>query len=265
MSVNYEEIPVVILCGGVGTRLREETEVLPKPLIKIGSLPILVHIMNHYSHFGFRRFILCLGYKGYMIKEYFLNLAHHISDFTLDMTSGKANIEFHNWEPKNWRITFAETGLKTQTGGRIKRIEPYISTPYFMATYGDGLSDVPLDKLYRHHLESGMVATMTAIQMGTRFGVIETDGTNRVKSFREKDTLGDRINGGFFLFSKDIFPYIDGDFAVLERDPFQRLAKDGKLGVYIHDGFWQCMDTYKEMTLLNEMAEMGNTPWVVKS
>ena len=264
MTPSFEEIPVVVLCGGFGARLREETEVVPKPLVKIGDVPILVHIMNHYAHFGFRRFILCLGYRGFMIKDYFLNLAHHVSDFTLSLDDGRQTVEFHNWTPTGWKITFAETGLATATGGRVKRIEPYVSTPYFMATYGDGLSDVPLDKLYRQHVESGMIATMTGIRMRTRFGLIERDGTHQVHSFREKDKIEELINGGFFVFQREVFRYIDGDSMVLEREPFHRLVQERQMGVYEHNGFWQCMDTFKELTVLNEMAGAGRTPWILK-
>jgi len=256
------EIPVVILCGGIGTRLREETEDLPKPLLKVGDVPILVHIMNHYSYFGFRRFILCIGYKGYKIKDYFLNLAYHLSDFTLSMEEGHSEVIFHNWRSRGWPITFAETGLHTETGGRLKRIEKYVTTPHFLATYGDALSDAPIDKLLRHHLDSGKTATMTGVRMHTRFGVVEADADGRVRSFREKDEIEERINGGFFVFSRDLFRYIDGDTTVLEREPFQRLVRDGALGVFEHNGFWQCMDTYKELSLLNKMVEAGDTPWV---
>ena len=264
-AVNFAEIPVVILCGGMGARLREETDALPKPLLKVGGIPILVHIMNHYSHFGFRKFVLCIGYCGFMIKEYFLNLAYHLSDFTLTLVDAKENVvEFHNWQPRGWQITFAETGLTTETGARIKRVEKYVSTPHFMATYGDGLSDVPLDTLYRHHVESGAVATMTGIQMRTRFGVIEADSGGLVRSFREKDKVTDTINGGFFAFSREIFDYLAAD-SVLEAEPFQRLVKDGRMRVFRHRGFWQCMDTYKELTLLNDMAAAGHTPWILKA
>ncbi len=265
MRADFAEIPVVILCGGTGTRLHEETEYIPKPLVKVGETPILVHIMNHYAVHGFRRFILCLGYKGFMIKEYFLNWADHVSDFTLDLGRGRHEIEYHNWQPRNWKITFAETGRPTQTGGRIKRVEPYIDTPHFMATYGDGLSDVRLDTLYEQHVASGMVATMTAIRMPTRFGVVESDGDTLVRAFREKEELQDKINGGFFVFSREIFRYIDGDATVLELEPFHRLVEDRKMGVYEHHGFWQCMDTHKELILLNKMVEEGNTPWIVGS
>jgi len=262
MNPEFADIPVVILCGGAGTRLHEETQFIPKPLVKVGEVPILVHIMEHYSHHGFRHFVLCLGYKGFMIKDYFLNWANHVSDFTLHLEKGAGGIEYHSWEPRPWSITFAETGRNTQTGGRIKRIEHYIRTPHFLATYGDGLSDVRLDELYRQHVASGMFATMTAIRMPTRFGVVESDA-GKVSSFREKDTLQDKINGGFFVFSKEVFHYIEGDYEVLEEGPFRRLVADRKMGVYEHRGFWHCMDTHKELTLLNRMVEEGRTPWIV--
>jgi glucose-1-phosphate cytidylyltransferase len=265
LKADFEAIPVVILCGGTGTRLHEETEFIPKPLVKIGDTPILVHIMNHYAAYGFRHFILCLGYKGFQIKEYFLNWAEHVCDFTLDLWKDRDGIEYHNWLPKHWKITFAETGRLTQTGGRIKRIESYVSTPHFVATSGDGLSDVRLDKLYEQHVASGMIATMTGVRMPTRFGVVEDDGYTLVRGFREKEELQEKINGGFFVFSKEIFRYIDGDTTVLEQEPFHRLVEEGKMGVYQHNGFWQCMDTYKELIQLNRMVDEGNMPWILQS
>lgn len=250
----------VILAGGLGTRISEETLLKPKPMIEIGGMPIIWHIMKIYSAHNINDFIICLGYKGYMVKEYFANYFLHTSDVTFDMKHNK--MEVHQKFAEPWKVTLVDTGEKTMTGGRIKRIQKYIDDT-FCLTYGDGLSDTNISKSIAFHKQNKLVATLTAVQPAERFGVLET-GNNKVIRFREK-YQGDTalVNGGFFIFEKDIFDYIKNDSTVLERQPLENLAKNGQLGAYKHSGFWQPMDTLREKNLLEELWASGKAPWKI--
>ena len=244
---------VVILCGGMGTRLREETEYKPKPMVEIGGKPILWHIMKLYAHYGFKDFVLCLGHKGKMIKEYILNYEMMNSDFTIEL--GSNNIKIHNsHQEQGWLITLADTGENAMTGARVKRIEKYIDSNVFMLTYGDGVADIDVQKVVEFHKSHGKIGTVTGIRPRSRFGELVVD-ENRVLEFGEKpQTKEGFINGGFFVFDKRIFSYLDdNDDCILEREPLENLALDGELAVYKHEGFWQCMDTYRDLQLLNNL------------
>lgn len=259
-----KNIPVVILAGGFGTRLREQTEFIPKPMVPIGEKPILWHIMKIYSHYGFKRFIVCLGYKGEIIKEYFLHYRIRNSDFTINL-SNHEDIYFHDLHSKDdWELTLADTGLKAMTGARIKRIEKYIDTDNFLLTYGDGVSNVEINKIVDFHLSHGKLATVTGVKPPSRFGELIVEG-NCVIEFGEKPQVGNgMINGGFFVFNHGVFSYLsEEDQCTLEGEPLERLAKDGELMAYQHTGFWQCMDTLRDMNLLNEYWGKGNPPWKV--
>jgi len=252
-------IKVVILCGGRGTRLVEETEYRPKPMVHIGDRPILTHIMDIYSGYGFKDFILTLGYKGAMIKDYFLNFDYYTNDFTIDLGAGKV-ITPHTSRHPDWRITLANTGEETLTGGRIKRIESYIEGDTFMMTYGDGVSDIDIGELLKYHRKMGKIATVTGVHPMTRFGELDIED-GLVKEFREKPQVKTGlINGGFFVFQKEVFDYLSEDGS-LEREPLERLARDGELAIFRHDGFWHCMDTYRDMEQLNEIWAAGTAPW----
>lgn len=244
---------VVILCGGMGTRLREETEYKPKPLVEIGGKPILWHIMKIYSHYGFKDFVLCLGYKGKMIKDYFLNYEIANNDFTLKLESN--DIKFYNsHKEKDWIITFAETGKNAMTGARIKRIEKYIDSDLFMLTYGDGVADINLRELLEFHKSHGKIGTVTGVNPSSRFGELVIMGS-QVKEFSEKPQIKDSfVNGGFFAFDKRIFNYLeDNDDCIFEKEPLKNLTLDKELMIYKHKGFWQCMDTYRDLQLLNNL------------
>lgn len=254
---------VVILCGGKGTRLREETETKPKPLLSIGNYPILWHIMKHYSNYGFNDFILCLGYKGDLIKEYFLNYQNRRWDIQLNLKEGKKSLLQGDNQIENWNITFAHTGVETNTGGRIKRIENYIGGEYFFLTYGDGLSDVNLRKLEEYFLLKGKTGVITGIRPQSKYGVISVGDDNIITGFKEKPMLNDHINGGFCVFHKNIFNFLE-DNCVLEQEVFEKLTSERELAMYKHEGFWKCMDTYKDFLELNKMWEQGDTPWKVK-
>ncbi len=259
-----KEIPVVILAGGFGTRLREQTEFIPKPMVPIGTKPILWHIMKIYSHYGFKRFIICLGYKGEIIKDYFLNYRMRNCDFTIKLDN-KNDIHIHDWHiTDDWEVTLADTGLNSYTGARVKRIERYINTGYFLLTYGDGVANIDIEKKVGFHISHKKLATVTGVRPPSRFGELVTEG-NQVIEFSEKPQVGaGLINGGFFVFKKEVFRYLsDDDNCTLEKEPLERLAKDGELMVYKHDGFWQCMDTLRDMNLLNEYWDSGNAPWKV--
>lgn len=254
---------VVILAGGYGTRLSEETDIKPKPMIEIGGRPILWHIMKIYSHYGFNEFIICCGYKGYLIKEYFANYFLHQSDITVDLQNNKLDIHFSNAEP--WKITLIETGLNSMTGGRIKRIEKYIDNQPFMLTYGDGIGDIDISKLVEFHKSQKKLATVTVVQPSGRFGAIQFDEKEEVKifAFQEKPK-GDNtwINGGFFVLEPDIFKYIkDGDSSVWEKSPLESLAKDGQLIAYKHYGFWKPMDTIRDKNELEELWNNEKAKW----
>jgi glucose-1-phosphate cytidylyltransferase len=257
-----EKLKVVILCGGFGTRLREETEFKPKPLVQIGNKPILWHIMKHYSHFGFNDFILCLGYKGEMIKDYFLNYIWRANDFTINLQKINEITTHAPGEIENWNITFVDTGKKTQTGGRIKAIEKYIKEPHFLATYGDGVSDVDIRKVVAFHKAKGKIGTLTGLHPRSKYGNVNIGNDQIVTEFKEKSVLNDLINGGFFVFKKEIFNYLKEN-VMLEKEPFEELAKKGQLALYKHDGYWQCMDTFKEYKELNKIWNNTNAPWKV--
>jgi glucose-1-phosphate cytidylyltransferase len=253
---------VVILCGGKGTRMREETEYKPKPLVEIGGLPILWHIMKIYSHYGFNDFVLCLGYKGNMIKEYFLNFEWFANDFTLHMGEGRGEITHHAHALENWNITFAYTGEETNTGGRLFKARKYIEEDTFLMTYGDGLSDVNVLELIKFHNKKGKIATLTGARPTTRFGVLQTNEEELVATFTEKPQSDGYINGGFYVLNKEIFNYLNDD-SVFESDALPRLASDGELTVFKHKGFWQPMDTYKEVEEFNKQWNAGIRPWFI--
>jgi len=252
---------VVILAGGFGTRLSEETEIKPKPMVEIGGKPILWHIMKIYSSFGFNDFIICLGYKGYVIKEYFANYFLHMSDVTIDLKNNK--IEIHNVKSEPWRVTLVDTGLNTMTGGRIKRIQQYVADETFMLTYGDGLGNININELLEFHRKHGKYATITAVQPTGRFGALKLKG-NQVLAFKEKPKGdGGWINGGFFVLEPEIFNYIEGDETVWEKEPLENLAKDGQLMAYKHKGFWKPMDTLRDKRELESLWQSGNPPWKI--
>ena len=253
---------ILILAGGFGSRLSEETSIKPKPMIEIGGKPILWHIMKIYSSYGFNEFILLLGYKGYMIKEYFTNYFRHMSDITINLETNQT--EYHNIKAEPWKITLIDTGLNTLTGGRIKRAQKYIGNETFMLTYGDGLSDVNIKKVLEFHRIHGKTITMTAVQPEGRFGSLIINNENRVDKFQEKP-IGDGgwINGGFFICESKVFDYIaDGDNSVFEKNPLESLANDGELYTYKHTGFWKPMDTLRDKIKLEEMIEQNNAPWI---
>ena len=250
----------VILAGGVGSRLSEETETKPKPMVEIGGRPILWHIMKIYSHYGINHFIICLGYKGYIIKEYFLNYYHHLSDITVDLSNNSTHI--HNNRSEPWKITLVDTGLNTMTGGRLKRVQPYIENEDFCFTYGDGLADVNICNLIEAHHASLCPVTITAVQPPGRFGVIQSKG-NRVLSFQEKPKGDDSwINGGFMVLSSEVFDYVTGESTSWEQEPMRKLANEGKVQAYFHQGFWQPMDTLRDKNQLENLWKQG-APWKI--
>ena len=257
-------VKVVILCGGQGTRLKEETEFRPKPLVEIGGRPILWHIMKLYAHHDFREFVLCLGYRGNMIKEHFLNYEAMNSDFTVSL-GVRNQIEYHGAHTEDGLVvTLADTGIDAMTGSRIAQVRHYLGGGTFMATYGDGLGDVDLRALLAFHRSHGKLATVTVVKPVSRFGVLELDGANHVASFNEKPTVDGWVSAGFFVFEPGVFDYLHADHGcVLEQEPMQRLARDGKLAAFRHDGFFQPMDTYRESKLLNELWDSGKAPWHV--
>lgn len=251
----------VILCGGLGTRIREETEFRPKPMIEVGGKPILWHIMKRYSAFGFQDFVLCLGYKGEVIKKYFSEYDLVNSDWTISL--GTKKITYHEvfHDESDWRVTLAETGLDTMTGGRVKRIEKYIDGDCFLMTYGDGLANIDIQDLLRFHREKGKIATITAVRPIARFGELSVDG-DLVQVFREKPQIESGwINGGFFVFNKAVFDFLDRD-CVLEKEPLERLAREQQLAVYKHAGYWRCMDTYRDLEALSQEWAAGRPGWL---
>lgn len=253
---------VALLAGGMGTRLREETEFLPKPMVQVGSRPILWHIMRSYGFFGHSDFVICAGYKGEIIKEYFREFQSEVSDFTVTLGS-KFSIEFHDEFVENgWKVTFADTGLTTMTGGRLFKARKYIDDEVFMCTYGDGLSDVNLNNLLEFHKSHGKIATVTAVRPLSRFGVLELGSNGVVESFREKPQADGWINAGFFVFNKNVFEYLDEN-SILENEPLARLSADSELMAFRHDGFWQPMDTYREYSMLNDMWNSNSAPWKI--
>ena len=254
---------VVLLAGGFGTRISEESHLRPKPMIEIGGKPILWHIMKYYSSFGFNEFIICCGYKQHVIKEWFANYYLHNSDITLDFTKGN-EMTVHNNVAEPWKVTMIDTGLNTMTGGRIKRIQPYVGNEPFMLTYGDGVSNVDLNALVKFHQEHGKIATMTAVNVGQQFGVLEIDKDGTINKFREKnDSDGGVINAGYMVLNTEIFDYIDGDDTVFEKKPLETVAAEGQLKAYMHKGFWKCMDTQRDKEQLEKMIASGEAPWMV--
>ncbi|WP_457622326.1 glucose-1-phosphate cytidylyltransferase [Persephonella sp.] len=252
---------VVILAGGFGTRLSEETDIKPKPMVEIGGKPILWHIMKIYSSYGFNDFVICLGYKGYVIKEYFANYFLHMSDVTIDLKNNQ--IEVHDVKAEPWKVTLVDTGLNTMTGGRIKRIKNYIGNETFMLTYGDGVGNINIKELLEFHKKHGRYATLTAVQPSGRFGALDLEDV-QVKAFKEKPKGdGAWINGGFFVLEPQIFDYIEGDETIWERDPLENLAKDGQLMAYKHTGFWKPMDTLRDKRELESLWQSENPPWKV--
>jgi len=252
---------VVILAGGLGTRLSEETQIRPKPMAEIGEHPILWHIMKLYSHYGFDDFVICLGYKGYVIKEYFANYFLHSSDVTFDLRDQTTQVHQNSVEP--WRVTLVDTGAETQTGGRLQRVAPYLGDERFMMTYGDGVADVDVPALLAFHEGHGLHATVTAVQPPGRFGTLDLAADDAtVESFVEKPRGdGAWMNGGFFVLEPDVLGYIDGDETLFEQEPLERLAADGQLSAYKHAGFWQPMDTLRDKRTLEELWDSGQAPW----
>ena len=256
---------VVILCGGQGTRLREETEYRPKPMVEIGGRPIVWHIMKAYAYYGHSQFILCLGYKGNVIKEYFLNYEAMNSDITMTLGQLRAIAYHDQHHEQEFAVTLADTGQNTMTGGRLNRVKKYVSRDdTFLLAYGDGLSDVNIAKVVEFHRKHGKKATLTTVRPTSRYGVIGINGSGTVKQFSEKPVLDSWINAGFFVFDRSVFDYLDeGDECILERRPLGRLAAEGQLMAYRHEGFFQAMDTYREYQYLNELWNSGASPWKV--
>lgn len=256
---------VVILAGGMGTRISEESLVKPKPMIELGDTPILWHIMKIYSHYGYNEFIICLGYKGYAIREYFANYYLHMSDaITFDFSAGDEVLQVHHNTAESWKVTLVDTGLETMTGGRIKRVQQYVGDEPFMLTYGDGVSDVNIAELVQSHRDSGLYLTLTAVQPDGRFGKLEME-EDRVSGFAEK-TIGDGgwINGGFMVCQPEVFEYItEGDATIFERTPLESMAADGQIHAFKHRGFWQPMDTLREKIMLDKLWAEGEAPWKV--
>lgn len=254
---------VVILAGGYGTRISEESYLKPKPMLEIGDKPILWHIMKEYSHYGIHEFIICCGYKQHVIKEWFADYYLHTSDVTFDFSENN-KMTVHNNVSEPWKVTLVDTGLDTMTGGRIKRVQKYVGAETFMMTYGDGVSDIDMDRLLSFHKSHGKIATLTAVSLEQRFGVLDIAKDDTITSFREKsETDGSRINVGYMVLEPEIFDYIAGDDTVFEKSPLMTLVKKQQLAAYRHDGYWQCMDTKREMDLLNQLWASGNAPWKV--
>ena len=254
---------VIILAGGFGTRISEESHLRPKPMIEIGGKPILWHIMKLYSFYGYNDFIICAGYKQHMIKQYFAEYYLHQSDITFDFTDENKMI-VHNNVAEPWKVTIVDTGLNTMTGGRIKRVEKYVGGETFMLTYGDGVSNVNINELIRYHKQHGKIATLTAVNVGQRFGVLGIGENNEINSFREKNDLdGSMINAGYMVLEPKIFDYIKDDTTVFEKEPLETIAKKGQLMAYKHDGFWQCMDTQRDKFNLEKQWNEGKALWKV--
>ena len=256
---------VVILAGGFGTRISEESQFKPKPMIEIGGIPILVHIMKTYSAYGFNEFIICAGYKQHVIKEYFADYFLHTSDITFDFTNGKNEMTIHHTHSALWKVTVVDTGLNTMTGGRVKRIREFVGNEPFMLTYGDAVGDVNISELLKWHKEHGKIGTVSVYNFGQSKGVLEVKDDGMVEAFREKsDFDGDLINIGFMVMQPEIFDYIEGDAISFEKEPMNKLVQDGQLTAYTHKGFWQCMDTVREKEKLEKLWAAGNAPWKVR-
>lgn len=253
---------VVILAGGFGTRISEESYLKPKPMIEIGEKPILWHIMKYFSHFGFNEFIICLGYKAHKVKEFFDDYYLYTSDIQYNFSTGEKKVLNNSAEP--WKVTLIDTGLHTLTGGRLKRVKDYIGNEPFIMTYGDGVADVDLEKLIEFHKKGNRLATITAVQPGERFGVLDLAKDGQIKCFREKSVEdGGWINGGFMVLEPKVLEYIEGDHTTFEREPLETIASENQLDAYKHHGFWQCMDTMKDKQQLEELFEKGEAPWKV--
>lgn len=254
---------VVLLAGGYGTRISEESQFKPKPMIEIGGKPILWHIMKEYSFYGYNEFIICAGYRQHYIKEWFADYFLHNSDVTFDFTKGGNDMIIHNQYCEPWKVTVVDTGLNTMTGGRIKRIKDYVGNQTFMMTYGDGVCDVNIADLVKFHKSHGKIATLTAVMLEQQKGVLDIGGDNAVHAFREKSLSdGAPINAGYMVLNPEIFDYIEGDDTVFEKGPLSLLAQEGQLMSYRHKGFWQCMDTKREMDMLEKLIAKGNAPWI---
>jgi len=252
---------VVILAGGFGTRISEESHLKPKPMVEIGGRPILWHIMKTYSHYGFNDFVICLGYKAYCIKEYFAHYFLHEADVTFDFRNSNQQI-VHNHHAEPWKVTLVNTGIETMTGGRVKRVQQYIGNEPFMLTYGDGVSNVEIGKLVEYHKSHGKLATVTSVQPSGRFGALELTEDNIVQGFQEKPQGdGGWINGGFFVLQPEVFNYIEGDSTIFERAPMENLAKNNQLVAYKHNGFWQPMDTMRDKESLEALWQKNKAPW----
>lgn len=256
------EMKVVILAGGFGTRISEESHLKPKPMLEIGGKPVLWHIMKEYSHYGFHDFIICCGYKQHVIKEWFADYYLHNSDVTFDFGDNN-RMTVHNNVAEPWKVTLVDTGLHTMTGGRVKRVQPYIGDGAFMLTYGDGVSDVDIRKLVEFHRSHGKMATMTAVNIGQQFGVMDIKKDGSISMFREKsDSDGGIINGGYMVLEPEIFDHIEGDATVFEKEPLGWAASSGQLMAYMHQGFWECMDTQRDRRQLEGLVVAGNAPWM---
>lgn len=253
---------VVILAGGFGTRISEESQYKPKPMVEIGGKPILWNIMKEYSFYGHNEFIICAGYKQHVIKEWFNNYFLNNSDVTFDYRDGKNDMTVHHQHCENWKVTVVDTGLHTMTGGRIKRIQEYVGNETFLMTYGDGVCDVDISELIKFHNEHGKIATLTAVMLEQQKGVLDIDGDNAVKSFREK-SVNDcaPINAGYMVLEPQIFDYLEDDNTIFEKEPLEKLAKDNELMSYMHRGFWQCMDNKREMDMLEKLLSAGKATW----
>lgn len=253
---------VVILAGGFGTRISEESQFKPKPMIEIGGQPILWHIMKEYSYYGFNEFIICAGYKQHVIKEWFADYFLHNSDITFDYSKGKNDITVHNSSLEPWKVTVVDTGLNTMTGGRIKRIQKYVGNETFLMTYGDGVCDVDIAKLVQFHKEHGKLATLTSVMLEQQKGILNIGGDNAVKSFREKNISdGAPINAGYMVLEPQVFDLIEGDDTVFEKEPLEQLVSRGELMSYNHKGFWQCMDNVRERDILEQLYSKNSAPW----
>ncbi len=253
---------VVLLAGGFGTRISEESQFKPKPMIEIGGMPILWHIMKEYAYYGHTEFIICAGYRQEYIKEWFANYFLHNSDVTFDYKDGKNEMTVHTSNTEPWKVTVVDTGYNTMTGGRIKRIQKYVDNEPFFMTYGDGVCDVDIDKLLQFHKSHGKIATLTAVKLNQEKGVLDIDDNNSVKSFREKNLAdGAPINAGYMVLQPEIFDYIEGDQTIFEKGPLVKLVEESQLMSYIHEGFWQCMDNIREKNMLENLLIEGKAPW----
>ncbi len=253
---------VVLLAGGFGTRISEESQFKPKPMIEIGGMPILWHIMKEYAYYGHTEFIICAGYRQEYIKEWFANYFLHNSDVTFDYRDGKNEMTVHTSNTESWKVSVVDTGYNTMTGGRIKRIQKYVGNEPFFMTYGDGVCDVDIDKLLQFHKNHGKIATLTAVKLNQEKGVLDIDDNNSVKSFREKNLAdGAPINAGYMVLQPEIFDYIEGDHTIFEKDPLVKLVEESQLMSYVHEGFWQCMDNIREKNMLEKLLIEGKAPW----